>query len=147
MIRYAVNPNLPLEDSIIEDPYRPHQEIHAYMPVYDQTKPFHDPEDLPLCQRLSENYDIILKEYHALLQDINDERSISESVTSMNYESGWKTLVLFYDGHRVPGFPYHLCPVTTRLLESVPLAGRIAGFNRHRPQTGIRCTVMGTICG
>lgn len=138
MIRYAVNPNLPLEDSIIEDPYRPHQEIHAYMPGLGPTKPFYDPEDLPLCQRLSENYDIILKEYHALLQDIETTgKDRFQSVTSMNYESGWKTLVLFYNGHRIPGFPYHLCPVTTRLLESVPLAGRIAGFNRQRPQTGI----------
>jgi aspartyl/asparaginyl beta-hydroxylase (cupin superfamily) len=127
-----------LEDSIIEDPYRPHQEIHAYMPGLGPTKPFYDPEDLPLCQRLSENYGIILKEYHALLQDIETTgKDRFQSVTSMNYESGWKTLVLFYNGHRIPGFPYHLCPVTTRLLESVPLAGRIAGFNRQRPQTGI----------
>jgi aspartyl/asparaginyl beta-hydroxylase (cupin superfamily) len=138
MVRYAVNPNLPLEDSIIEDPYRPHREIHAYMPGLGPTKPFYDPEQLPLCQRLSENYDVILKEYEALLQDAEiSGKDRFQSVTSMNYESGWRTLVLFYNGHRIPGFPYHLCPVTTRLLESVPLAGRIAGFNRQRPQTGI----------
>ena len=138
MIRYAVNPNLPLEDSIMDDPYRPHQEIHAYMPGLGPTKPFYDPKELPLCQRLSDNYDIILKEYHALLHDIETTgKDRFQSVTSMNYESGWKTLVLFYNGHRIPGFPYHLCPVTTRLLETVPLAGRIAGFNRQRPQTGI----------
>ena len=138
MIRYAVNPNLPLEDAILEDSYRPHQEIHAYMPGLGPTKPFYDPEDLPLCQRLTENYDIISKEYHALLQDIETSgKDRFQSVTSMNYESGWKTLVLFYNGHRIPGFPYRLCPVTTRLLESVPLAGRIAGFNRQQPQTGI----------
>lgn len=138
MIRYAVNPNLPLEDSIVENLYRPHQEIHAYMPGLGPTKPFHDPDSLPLCQRLSENYDGILKEYEALLQDAeNNGKDRFQSVTSMNYESGWRTLVLFYNGHRIPGFPYHLCPVTTRLLESVPLAGRIAGFNRQRPQTGI----------
>ena len=52
-------------------------------------------------------------------------------------ESGWKTMVLFYNGHRIKDFPYHLCPVTTRILESVPLAGRIAGFNRQQPQSGI----------
>ena len=32
---------------------------------------------------------------------------------------------------------YSLCPVTTEILESVPLAGRIAGFNRQHPQSGI----------
>ena len=55
----------------------------------------------------------------------------------MNYDSGWRTMVLFYNGHRIDGFPYHLCPVTTKILESVPLAGRIAGFNRQRPNSGI----------
>mmetsp|Transcript_65437 Transcript_65437/g.76890 ORF Transcript_65437/g.76890 Transcript_65437/m.76890 type:complete len:105 (-) Transcript_65437:196-510(-) len=34
-------------------------------------------------------------------------------------------------------FPYHLCPITTQILESVPIAGRIAGFNRQEPQSGI----------
>lgn len=46
-------------------------------------------------------------------------------------------MVLFYNGHRIKNFPYHLCPVTTRILESVPLAGRIAGFNRQQPMSGI----------
>jgi aspartyl/asparaginyl beta-hydroxylase (cupin superfamily) len=46
-------------------------------------------------------------------------------------------MVLFYNGHRIKDFPYHLCPVTTRILESVPLAGRIAGFNRQQPLSGI----------
>ena len=55
----------------------------------------------------------------------------------MNYDSGWETLVLFYNGHRIPKFPYHLCPVTTSILESVSLAGRIAGFNRQQPNSGI----------
>jgi beta-hydroxylase len=55
----------------------------------------------------------------------------------MNYDAGWKTLVLFYNGHRIKDFPYHLCPVTTQIMESVPLAGRIAGFNRQQPQSGI----------
>jgi len=52
-------------------------------------------------------------------------------------ESGWKTMVLFYNGHRIKDFPYHLCAVTTKIMESVPLAGRIAGFNRQQPQSGI----------
>jgi aspartyl/asparaginyl beta-hydroxylase (cupin superfamily) len=46
-------------------------------------------------------------------------------------------MVLFYNGHRIKDFPYHVCPVTTKILESVPLAGRIAGFNRQQPQSGI----------
>ena len=55
----------------------------------------------------------------------------------MNYDSGWRTMVLFHNGHRIDGFPYHLCPVTTKILETVPLAGRIAGFNRQCPKLGI----------
>ena len=46
-------------------------------------------------------------------------------------------MVLFYNGHRIKDFPYNLCPVTTRILETVPLAGRIAGFNRQQPMSGI----------
>ena len=46
-------------------------------------------------------------------------------------------MVLFYNGHRIKDFPYHLAPVTTRIMESVPIAGRIAGFNRQQPQSGI----------
>jgi hypothetical protein len=134
VIRHALDPNLPLEEAIINDPYRPHDEIHAYMPGLGPTKPFHDPSQLRFCNMLSENYDTICAEYHALLQDKKDR---FQSVTSMNYESGWKTLVLFYNGHRIPDFPYHLAPTTTKLLESVPLAGRIAGFNRQQPQSGI----------
>jgi aspartyl/asparaginyl beta-hydroxylase (cupin superfamily) len=138
-VSHTLDPNLPLEDSIIEDQWRPHENIHAYMPGLDETKAFHDPQQLELCRKLSENIDIIEKEYEALLEDMvgKDKKDRFQSVTSMNYESGWKTLVLFYNGHRIKDFPYHLCPVTTELLESVPLAGRIAGFNRQQPQSGI----------
>jgi aspartyl/asparaginyl beta-hydroxylase (cupin superfamily) len=137
MIRYAVNPGLPFEDWV-DDKYRPAEEIHAYMPQLGPTKPFHDPAALPLCKKLSENYETIKREYHALLEDmVKRGKDRFQSVTSMNYEAGWKTLVLFYNGHRIPDFPYHLCPTTTKILESVPLAGRIAGFNRQQPQSGI----------
>lgn len=125
MVRHALDPNRPLEDTIINDPYRPHEEIHAYMPRLGETKPFYDPDQLKLCQLLSDNYETIKEEYKALVADKEDR---FQSVTSMNYDSGWKTLVLFYNGHRIPGFPYHLCPTTTKILETVPLAGRV----RHR---------------
>ena len=134
MVRHALDPNLPLEEAIINDPWRPHEEIHAYMPGLGPAEPFLDPEQLSLCKLLSENYDIICEEYKALLADKKDR---FQSVTSMNYESGWKTMVLFYNGHRIPDFPYHLCPTTTKILETVPLAGRIAGFNRQKPGSGI----------
>jgi len=123
MVRHTLDPNLPLEDSIINDPYRPHREIHAYMPGLGETKPFYDPEQIKLCQLLSKNYDTIKAEYEALIADKKDR---FQSVTSMNYDSGWKTLVLFYNGHRIPDFPYHLCPTTTKILETVPLAGRVS---------------------
>eukprot|EP00980_Cylindrotheca_fusiformis_P007794 scaffold1669_cov129-Cylindrotheca_fusiformis.AAC.5 len=134
MVRHALDPSLPLEDSIVNDSYRPHDEIHAYMPGLGATEPFLDPGNLQLCKMLSENYDTICKEYEALLQDKKDR---FQSVTSMNYESGWRTMVLFYNSHRIPDFPYHLCPTTTKILETVPLAGRIAGFNRQKPSSGI----------
>jgi aspartyl/asparaginyl beta-hydroxylase (cupin superfamily) len=134
MVRHALDPDLPLEDSIINDPYRPHDEIHAYMPGLGPTEPFLDPAELQLCTLLTDNYDTIRKEYETLLQDKEDR---FQSVTSMNYKSGWKTMILFYNGHRIPDFPYHLCPTTTKILETVPLAGRIAGFNRQKPSTGI----------
>ncbi len=138
-VKHALDHNLPLEDSIVQDPHRPHDEIHAYMPGLGETKPFHDPAQLELCQKLSENIDVIEKEYEALVEDMQGKgkKDRFQSVTSMNYEGGWKTLVLFYNGHRIKDFPYHLCPVTVSIMESVPLAGRIAGFNRQKPQSGI----------
>jgi beta-hydroxylase len=105
------------------------------MPDLGPTQPFLDPDTVELCKLLETNYDTIGQEYEALLD--NNMQDKFQSVTSMNYESGWKTLVLFYNGHRIPGFPYHLCPTTTRILETVSLAGRIAGFNRQQPSTGI----------
>jgi len=137
-VRHAVDPNTPLEESIVNDPYRPHNEIHAYMPGLGETKAFHDPSQLQLCRDLSSNFEIIKEEYNALVSDMEaNNKDRFQSVTSMNYESGWQTVVLFYNGHRIPGFPYHLCPVTTRILESVPLASRIGGFNRQQPGSGI----------
>jgi aspartyl/asparaginyl beta-hydroxylase (cupin superfamily) len=137
-VRHTLDPNLPLEDEIISNPHRPQDEIHAYMPGLGPTEPFHDPNQLELCKLMSENYETIKAEYDALLRDIeNGGKDRFQSVTSMNYQSGWKTLVLFYNGHRIPDFPYHLCPTTARILETVPLAGRIAGFNRQQPQSGI----------
>ena len=137
-VRHTLNPDLPLEDQIVRDPWRPHDEIHAYMPGLGPTKPFHAANQVELCRQLSANYETIKAEYDALLADITSGgEDRFQSVTSMNYQSGWKTLVLFYNSHRIPGFPYHLCPTTTRILESVPLAGRIAGFNRQQPKTGI----------
>jgi aspartyl/asparaginyl beta-hydroxylase (cupin superfamily) len=137
MVRHALsqNPNMLLDDDIIQDPWRPHDEIHAYMPGLGPTQPFWDPSQLSICQKLSDNYEIIRSEYEALLSQ--DKQDRFQSVTSMNYDSGWKTLVLFYNGHRIAGFPYHLCPTTTKLMETLPLAGRIAGFNRQAPSSGI----------
>jgi aspartyl/asparaginyl beta-hydroxylase (cupin superfamily) len=137
-VRHTLNKNLPLEDEIIQNEWRPEDEIHAYMPGLGATKPFHDPNSLELCRLMSENYETIRNEYDALVLNIeNGGKDRFQSVTSMNYDSGWKTLVLFYNGHRIPNFPYHLCPTTTQILETVPLAGRIAGFNRQQPRSGI----------
>lgn len=85
----------PLEEHLFQDPFRPADEIHAYMPKLGEPKPFYEPEQLELCNLLNENYDTICEEYEALLQDKKDR---FQSVTSMNYEAGWKTMVLFYNG-------------------------------------------------
>jgi hypothetical protein len=68
MIQHTLDPNLPLEEAIINDLYRPHDEIHAYMPGLGPTKPFHDPSQLRFCKMLSENYDTIWAKYNALLK-------------------------------------------------------------------------------
>lgn len=137
-LTHTLNHEIPLEDDIVQDPWRPQSEIHAYMPGLGPTQPFYDASQLELCRSLSANYETIRQEYQALLRDMESGGlDRFQSVTSMNYDAGWKTLVLFYNGHRIPGFPYHLCPTTTRLLETVPLAGRIAGFNRQQPLSGI----------
>jgi aspartyl/asparaginyl beta-hydroxylase (cupin superfamily) len=140
MVEYSITGSHHLlDDDVINNPWRPNNDLHAYMPGLGQTEPFLDPNQLELCKLLSTNYDVITKEYEALLANRYDRKGNDrfQSVTSMNYDSGWKTMVLFYNGHRIKDFPYHLCPVTTRILESVPLAGRIAGFNRQSPASGI----------
>ena len=136
MVKHALHPDQKslLDKSLVEDKWRPHDEIHAYMPDLGETQPFWDPSELTICKKLSDNYETICNEYEALLQDRKDR---FQSVTTMNYDAGWKTLVLFYNGHRIPDFPYHLCPKTTELMESLPLGGRIAGFNRQNPSSGI----------
>jgi len=141
-LTHTLDPTLPKQDDHDNknDPWRPTQEIHAYMPGIGlpRREPFLDPSKLALVQQLEENYDIILQEYKALVKDMKESgKDRFQSVTSLNYESGWKTLVLFYNGRRIPNFPYHLCPVTTRILETVPIGGRIAGFNRQAPNSGI----------
>ena len=69
-IRHTLDSSLPLEDEIVQNPHRPQDEIHAYMPGLGPTQPFYDPQQLPLCRLLSDNYKTILSEYHALLDDM-----------------------------------------------------------------------------
>jgi aspartyl/asparaginyl beta-hydroxylase (cupin superfamily) len=144
-LRYSIDPSLILEREQREhghDPYRPLQDIHAYMPGLGTTQPFYNTSQFTLCTLLHQYYDTIVQEYQALhhhfmQNSVQQKKYGYQSVTSLNYDSGWKTLVLFYNGHRIPGFPYHLCPRTTQILETVPIAGRIAGFNCQQPNTGI----------
>ena len=110
VVGHTLAPNsYPLDKEIVNDPHRPHQDIHAYMPNLGPTRPFYNPELLSLCRLLREHYDDVCREYEALLQDNEEQQQDRfQSVTSMNYESGWKTFVLFYNGNRIPGFPYCL---------------------------------------
>lgn len=77
-----------LEDDVISNPWRPHDELHAYMPGLGSTEPFLDPDQLDLCRQLSEHYDVIRKEYEALYENRFDRKGNDrfQSVTSMNCE-------------------------------------------------------------
>jgi hypothetical protein len=122
-----------LTEDIIADKWRPHEDIHAFMEGIPAT-PFRDTSAFPFVTELERRYDEIKAEFEALLEH---DRDRFQSVTSMNYESGWKTLVLYFNGHRIDGFPYDRCPVTSSILDTIPVAGRIAGFNRQAPNSGI----------
>ena len=122
-----------LPADIVEDKWRPHEDIHAFMEGIPAT-PFRDTSAFPFVAELERRYDEIAAEFEALLES---DRERFQSVTSMNYESGWKTLVLYFNGHRIDDFPYDRCPVTASILDTIPIAGRIAGFNRQAPNSGI----------
>lgn len=85
MVEFSLGVRGP-EESVILDPYRPHAELHAYMPGLGETTPFLDTNQLDLCQQLSDNYDVICKEYEALLDERFDRKGNDrfQSVTSMN---------------------------------------------------------------
>ena len=121
-----------LTTDIIQDKWRPHEDIHAFMEGIPATH-FQDTSAFPFVAELERRYDEIKAEFEALLEHDKDR---FQSVTSMNYDSGWRTLVLYFNGHRIPDFPYERCPVTCSILDTIPVAGRIAGFNR---QASIRC--------
>ncbi len=78
-----------LENDVISNPWRPHDELHAYMPGLGPTTPFLDPNQFDLCKQLSEHYDVILKEYEALYENRLDRKGNDrfQSVTSMNCKS------------------------------------------------------------
>jgi hypothetical protein len=122
-----------LPADIVEDKWRPHGDIHAFMEGIPAS-PFRDTSAFPFVAELERRYDEIKAEFEALLEH---DRERFQSVTSMNYESGWKTLVLYFNGHRIEDFPYERCPVTASILDTIPIAGRIAGFNRQAPNSGI----------
>ena len=122
-----------LTADIVADEWRPHGDVHAFMEGIPAT-PFRDTSAFPFVAELERRYDEIKAEFEALLEH---DRDRFQSVTSMNYESGWKTLVLYFNGHRIDDFPYDRCPVTRSILDTIPIAGRIAGFNRQAPSSGI----------
>ena len=135
-VDHATGKGAALPEALVQDRWRPHGDLHAFMPGLPDAQPFHSGHDFPFVAELEANWETVLSEFRAL-QDSGAAQTAFQSVTNMNYESGWKTLVLFYNGHEIQGFPYDLCPVTKRILDGVPVAGRIAGFNRQAPGTGI----------
>ena len=84
MVEFSLGSRGLLEDDVIQDPWRPHEELHAYMPGLGKTSPFLDPDQLDLCKQLSENYETIAKEYEALLEERFDRKGNDkfQSITS-----------------------------------------------------------------
>ena len=123
------------------DTRRPNKDVHAFMDRIRSPDPFVDGSRLPLVRALEDNIDMIGAEFEALEAYMQEgsggEEAKFRSITEMNYESGWSTLVLHRNSARIPNFPYHLCPTTLKIVESVPIAGRICGFNRQLPGSGI----------
>ena len=99
MVEFSLGVRGP-EESAILDPYRPHTELHAYMPGLGETTPFLDTNQLDLCQQLRDNYDVICNEYEALLEERFDRKGNDrfQSVTSMNckYLKTYQLRVLIY---------------------------------------------------
>jgi len=107
------------------------------MPGVQCPTPYLNPENFKITKLIQDNISTIRSEYFALKEHFSDSPSGFRSLTSMNYDSGWSTLPLHQNGHRLPNFPYHLCPETLNILETLPIAGRISGFNKQKVKTGI----------
>lgn len=86
MVEFSLGSRAQLGDDVISDPWRPHDELHAYMPGLGKTEPFLDTSRLELCKLLSENYEVITREYEVLLENRFDRKGKDrfQSVTSMN---------------------------------------------------------------
>ena len=127
------------------DPRRPIKDVHAFMPGLRSPSPFLDPSSIELVAKLESNVAAITDEYEALKKYLEDrEREGKEggpveykSLTKMNYSSGWSSMCLFSNGLPIKGFPFDLCPTLASILSTVPIAGRICGFNRQLPRSGI----------
>ncbi|CEL99480.1 unnamed protein product [Vitrella brassicaformis CCMP3155] len=119
------------------EPYR--GKMHSYFPGLT-AQPFWEADEFPWIKELESAYPKIREEYLALLE----AGQRHDSVTGINYESGWSSLQLWRNGRPVDGFPLYLCPTLARLLESIPVAQRICvGFNRQKPHSGIPLHVDG----
>ena len=119
---------------------RPPSDIHAYMPGVGGSGPFLDPSSVPFCEEITSKMDIITKEFATVLDHLSNDESDGvgfKSLTSMNYQSGWSTLCTHVNGHPSPTFPSHLTPTLSEILSKIPVAGRICGFNRQMPSSGI----------
>ena len=63
---------------------------------------WHDAADFGFARELEASADVIRAEFVALR---DSGRAVFQSVTELNYDAGWKTLVLRYNGGAVRGFP------------------------------------------
>ena len=126
-------------------PLRPPSDIHAYMPRVGGDGPFLNPSDYPFVSDVLSNFESIKSEYTSVVKYLEKggEGAGFKSLTSMNYQSGWSTLCTHTNGRPSPTFPFHLTPVLSSILSKVPVAGRICGFNRQLPGSGIKAHTDG----
>lgn len=112
---------------------RPLQDLHAFFPL-PPPPPFLPNSAHPIAAALEAAAPIIRAEFAALRAH---DPGAFRPLTNLNEGCGWSTLLTHENGARRPSFPYRLVPSTLALLESLPIAGRIAGFSRQAPLSGI----------
>ena len=89
-----------LPPSIVSDPLRPHEDVHAFMDGLPSPSPFLARPaalaQLPLVALLEKNAAVVKSEFEALSAALPSQ---FQTLTSLNYKAGWSTLLTHTNGH------------------------------------------------